>query len=84
MCIGYPMGGTRILSYYTILYNTIQYMQGDNICVTRGIVSRVTTLPYEDQKYGMLSKELLAIQVCERHHPDYLTCICFTDPIRTC
>ena len=51
-------GGSDLL---TIAYPTI--LQGDNICVTRGIVSRVTTLPYEDQKYGMLSKELLAIQV---------------------
>ena len=26
-------------------------MGGDNVCVTRGVVSRVTTLPYEDTKF---------------------------------
>mmetsp|Transcript_9357 Transcript_9357/g.24081 ORF Transcript_9357/g.24081 Transcript_9357/m.24081 type:complete len:550 (+) Transcript_9357:106-1755(+) len=36
---------------------------GDNICVTRGVVSRVTTLPYEDPKFFLPSQELIAIQL---------------------
>eukprot|EP00051_Salpingoeca_urceolata_P008402 m.105678 g.105678 ORF g.105678 m.105678 type:complete len:555 (-) comp15733_c1_seq2:217-1881(-) len=36
---------------------------GDNICVTRGIVSRVSTLSYEEQKYYVLHPELLVIQI---------------------
>lgn len=38
-------------------------MGGDNICVTRGVVSRVTTLPYEDVKFFLPSRELIAIQL---------------------
>ena len=29
---------------------------GDNVCVTRGVVSRVTTLPYEDPKFFLPSQ----------------------------
>lgn len=36
---------------------------GDNVCVTRGVVSRVTTLPYEDPKFFLPSQELIAIQL---------------------
>ena len=38
-------------------------MGGDTICVTRGVVSRVTTLQYEGQKYHLCSPPLLAIQI---------------------
>jgi len=36
---------------------------GDTVCVTRGVVSRVTILAYEEQKYQLVMPELLAIQV---------------------
>lgn len=38
-------------------------MGGDNVCVTRGVVSRVTTLPYEDTKFFLPNQELIAIQL---------------------
>jgi len=38
-------------------------MGGDNICVTRGVVSRVTTLTYEDAKFFLPTRELIAIQL---------------------
>jgi len=38
-------------------------MGGDNICVTRGVVSRVTTLTYEDAKFFLPTRELMAIQL---------------------
>lgn len=36
---------------------------GDNVCVTRGVVSRVTTLPYEDSKFFLSNQELVAVQL---------------------
>ena len=38
-------------------------MGGDNICVTKGVVSRVTTLTYEDAKFFLPTRELIAIQL---------------------
>ena len=38
-------------------------MGGDNVCVTRGVVSRVTTLAYEDPRYYFPTPEILAIQI---------------------
>ena len=38
-------------------------MGGDNICVTRGVVSRVTTLSYQEPKYYDPGPEIMAIQI---------------------
>ncbi len=38
-------------------------MGGDNISVTRGVVSRITTLSYEDNQYDEAAQELLAVQI---------------------
>lgn len=38
-------------------------MGGDNICVTRGVVSRVTTLNYQEPKYYDPGPEIMAIQI---------------------
>ena len=37
---------------------------GDNVCVTRGVVSRITTLKYEPKSVYIGGPELLTIQVC--------------------
>jgi S1-C subfamily serine protease len=38
-------------------------MGGDNVCVTRGVVSRVTTINYETKVYDQPVAELLTIQI---------------------
>lgn len=38
-------------------------MGGDNICATRGVVSRVTTLAYEDSKFFLSNPELIAVRI---------------------
>lgn len=61
------MDGLKISETIPELYENamvIGYpLGGDNVCVTRGVVSRVTTLPYEDTKFFLPNQELIAIQL---------------------